>query len=284
MDNLNLNLYDKKKNIISSNYACRNNDYFSNSFYGGGYHFDMKLKTKSNTNKYLNTSNISNCSTNSNLTNIKIKTERVLRRTNSALNIDSYESSKKNKDYSLFDGNRFNDGQNLNTSKLQLDKLKKEYYTNIQSDRQRSNSKEILNEEENKENEYNNKDYYTSRNTSRYNYNQYIISKKNYYDNKKKISLQYPVNMDKESFQKDSTNCSYIENCSYSSNQYGKSQTRESTIGKRCKETHSTVVNTNEECGGKKMESVEEMHLQFVKMIQSCKREFAAQEEFLCEY
>ena len=144
MDNLNLNLYDKKKNIISSNYAYRNNDYFSNSFYGGGYHFDMKLKTKSNTNKYLNTSNISNCSTNSNLTNIKIKTERVLRRTNSALNIDSYESSKKNKDYSLFDGNRFNDGQNLNTSKLQLDKLKKEYYTNIQSDRQRSNSKESI--------------------------------------------------------------------------------------------------------------------------------------------
>ena len=30
--------------------------------------------------------------------------------------------------------------------------------------------------------------------------------------------------------------------------------------------------------------SDEEMHLQFVKMIQSCKREFAAQEEFLCEY
>ena len=280
MDNLNLNLYDKKRSII--NYAYRNNDCFSNSYYGGGYHFDMKLKTKTNTNKYLNTSNISNCSTNSNLNNIKIKTERVLRRTNSALNIASYESSKKNKDYSVCDSNRFNDG--LNTSKLQLDKVKREYYTNIQSDRQRSNSKEMLDEQENKENEYNNKDYYTSRNTSRYNYNQYIISKKNYYDNKRNISLKYPVNMNKESFQKDSTNCSYIENYSYSSNQYAKSQTRESTIGRRGKETHSTVVNTNEEFGGKKMESVEEMHLQFVKMIQSCKREFAAQEEFLCDY
>ena len=280
MDNLNLNLYDKKRSII--NYAYRNNDCFSNSYYGGGYHFDMKLKTKTNTNKYLNTSNISNCSTNSNLNNIKIKTERVLRRTNSALNIASYESSKKNKDYSVCDGNRFNDG--LNTSKLQLDKVKREYDTNIQSDRQRSNSKEMLDEQENKENEYNNKDYYTSRNTSRYNYNQYIISKKNYYDNKRNISLKYPVNLNKESFQKDSTNCSYIENYSYSSNQYAKSQTRESTLGRRGKETHSTVVNTNEECGGKKMESVEEMHLQFVKMIQSCKREFAAQEEFLCDY
>lgn len=283
MDNLNLNISDKKKNLYNTNYSYRNNDYFTNSFYSGGYHFNMKLKPKMNTNKYLNTSNISNCSTNSNLTNIKIKTERVLRRTNSALNIASYGSSKKNTDYSTYDNSHITDVSNLNASRLQLDKLKSAYYTNIESDRQRSNSKELLNEQENKENEYNNKDYYSSRNTSRYNYNQYIISKKNYYDNKRNISLKYPVDMKRDSFLKDSTNCSYIDNFSYSSNQYGKSQTRESTIG-RGKETHSTLVNTYEESGGKKMESVEEMHLQFVKMIQSCKREFAKQEEFLCDY
>ena len=311
MDNLNLNYTNNKigktQNCFHSNPYCYNsniNEKISLPRYSG-YHFDLKIKNKVLSSKKLqNTTSYNNYYSTTQFPNKIINQKRVglLKRNQSDVNISSSHSSYINS-YSYRPSLVYTNGK---SSKLNFENIQDNISKSpIQSERLNYGSQNRLSNDYFQENKENTK-LYNSRNfqnyTRIYNYNQYIKSnKQNSIAGIENNNVQYissniekynPYKINISDYSKTNKNYSMIDNTedylserTCNSKRSYKKEYSGSYIKGRKDSTRSTQVNSFDESviGNKKIESIEDMHLNFVKYLQSTKKELIDQEKLLEE-
>lgn len=319
MDNLNLN-YTKTKigktqNCFYSNpycYSSNVNEKISFPRYSG-YHFDIKIKNKVLSSKRTQNSSSYNNYYSTQFPNKIINQKRIglLKRNQSDVNISSTTRLGVN--------NSFINSYNYRPSHVYTNsRPSKLTFENVQDNISQSpDQSERLNYcsqckissdyfQGNKENTQ----LYNSRNLQNYsriyNYNKYIKSnKQNSRGGNENNNLQYiSSNIDDihnsyklniSDYSKTKKNYSMIDNTEDYSNYISerscnskrsyKKEYSGSYIKGRKDSTRSTQVNSFDDSviGNKKIESIEDMHLNFVKYLQSTKKELIDQEQFLEE-